>query len=73
MVTTDNHVDDALVARILGEYREMPGLCLSKDQARRLWGCDAVTCDCVIDLLVARGILRWSSDGRLLRAADKVR
>jgi hypothetical protein len=73
MVTTDNRVDDALVARILGEYREMPGLCLSKDQARRLWGCDAVTCDCVIDLLVARGILRWSSDGRLLRAADKVR
>lgn len=73
MVATDNHVDDALVARILGEYREMPGLCLTKDQARRLWGCDAVTCDCLIDLLVARGILRWSSDGRLLRAADKVR
>jgi hypothetical protein len=51
----------------------MPGLCLTKDQARRLWGCDAVTCDCLIGLLVARGILRWSSDGRLLRAADKVR
>ena len=73
MVAVEDSVDETLVARILGEYREMPGLCLTKDQARRLWGCDAVTCDCVIDLLVARGILRWSSDGRLLRAADKVR
>lgn len=73
MVAVEHSVDEALVARILGEYREMPGLCLTKDQARRLWGCDAVTCDGLIDLLVARGILRWSSGGRLLRAADKVR
>ncbi len=73
MVAVEHSVDEALVARILGEYREMPGLCLTKDQARRLWGCDAVTCDCLIDLLVGRGILRWSSGGRLLRAADNVR
>lgn len=70
MVATDNHVDDALVARILGEYREMPGLCLTKDQARRLWGCDAATCQCVIEVLVARDILRWSSDGRLILGAQ---
>lgn len=32
----------------------MPGLALTMDQARRLWGCDARTCRCVMDVLVAR-------------------
>jgi hypothetical protein len=27
-----------LVERVLGEYREMPGLALTIEQARRLWG-----------------------------------
>jgi hypothetical protein len=60
-------VDAGLVIRVLGEYREMPGLALTFDQARRLWGCDTATCRAVIDLLVARGVLRWSRDGRLVR------
>ena len=29
-------------------------------------GCDAGTCRCVIDVLVARGMLRWSREGRLI-------
>ena len=66
MIAIDDSVDTGLIARILGEYREMPGLALTMDQARRLWGCDAVTCRWVIDLLVARGMLRWSREGRLI-------
>lgn len=73
MAPMDEHVDDTLIARIAAEYREMPGLCLTPNQARRLWGCDAVTCHRVITVLVARGILRWSRDRRLIRAADRVR
>ena len=58
----------SLVERILGEYREMPGLALTIDQARRLWGCDEVTCRHVADLLVERQMLRWSHQRRLIRA-----
>lgn len=54
--------------RVLGEYREMPGLALTIDQARRLWGTDAVTCRRIADVLVERHVLRWSREGRLIRA-----
>ena len=68
MVAKDESIDARLVDRVLGEYREMPGLSLTIEQARRLWGCDAVTCQRVIDVLVERHVLRWSRDRRLIRA-----
>ena len=64
----DDSIEARLVARVLGEYREMPGLALTIEQARRLWGCDAVTCQRIVDLLVERHVLRWSDDRRLIRA-----
>lgn len=70
MTTTDNPVARALVERILGEYREMPGLALTPEQARRLWGCDGLTCRAAIQLLVTRGALHWSRGGRLVSGAD---
>lgn len=54
--------DAELTARVLGEYREMPGLALTIRQASRLWGCDVATCRKVIEALVARRALRWSDD-----------
>jgi len=69
MTATDNLVDRTLVERILGEYREMPGLALTLEQARRLWGCDGVACRVAIEILVARGALHWSRDGRLVSGA----
>jgi hypothetical protein len=69
MTAGDNPVDRALVERILGEYREMPGLTLTLDQAQKLWGCDGLTCRVAIEILVARGALHWSRDGRLIRGA----
>ena len=64
----DDSIDTRLVDRVLGEYREMPGLALTIAQARRLWGCDAVTCQRIVDVLVERQALRWSRDRRLIRA-----
>lgn len=43
---------------IRGEFRESPGLILTKAQVRRLWGLDAETCDEVLDALVASSFLR---------------
>ena len=68
VVAADDASDTALIERILGEYREMPGLALTVDQAQRLWGCDAVTCRRIADVLVERRVLRWSRERRLMRA-----
>ena len=64
----DDSIDARLVDRVLGEYREMPGLALTIEQARRLWGCDAVTCQRIVDVLIERHVLRWSRDRHLIRA-----
>ena len=40
MTHTDDPVDAGFLIRVLGEYREMPGLALTFSQAQRLWGCD---------------------------------
>jgi hypothetical protein len=69
VTATKAPVNAALVERILGEYGEMPGLALTLEQARRLWGCDGTTCRLTVDFLVARGSLHWSRDGRLVRGA----
>ncbi len=66
MTTNENGIDARLIERVLGEYREMPGLALTIDQARRLWGCDAMSCRRVADELVERRVLRWSYHGRLV-------
>ena len=70
MVRANDAVDSGLLERVIGEYREMPGLALTVPQAQRLWGCEAETCRCAIDVLVRRGILRWSADGRLIRGGE---
>ena len=53
-VAIDDASDAGLIERVLGEYREMPELALTVEQAQRLWGCDAVTCRRIADLLVER-------------------
>jgi hypothetical protein len=70
-VASDDDLDPRLIERVLAEYREMPGVALTLEQARRLWGCDEVTCRRVADALLARHELRWSHDHRLIRAGEE--
>ena len=59
------HVDDSeLAARLIAEYREMPGLCLSVAQAMRLWRLEHDRCLAVLQHLEASGALRRTTDGR---------
>jgi hypothetical protein len=51
----------ALVDRVRGEFNEMPGLRLTRDQAARLWNMDTAACEEVLNRLVASSFLRWSS------------
>ena len=57
------HIEQ-LALRAGAEFAEMPGLTLTFRQAQRLWGLDAPTCKAVIDLLVARSVVRVR-DGRV--------
>ncbi len=65
-VTDD--ADRALIERIVGEYFEMPGLSLTIEQACRLWGFDAPTCRRLTEMLIGRGVLRWSRAHQLVLA-----
>jgi hypothetical protein len=47
-----------LLRVVQAEYREMPGLQLTRAQAQRLWGLDAATCAAMFDVLVATQFLR---------------
>lgn len=52
-----------LLARIRGEYGEMPGLRLTFPQACRLWAVDATTCKTVLADLVDERFLHRAADG----------
>ncbi len=44
--------------RVRAEFDEMPGLCLTRPQAQRLFGIDEGTCDVLLQILVEVGFLR---------------
>lgn len=56
-----------ILRRIEGEYREMPGMCVTAAQAQRLWGLDATTCAFVLRTLVDRHILRRTPRGTFVK------
>ena len=53
---------------VKGEYREMPGLRLSKPQAQRLWGLDRVTCEALLDHLEASKFLKRTAQDTYVKA-----
>ena len=54
---------ESLVARIRGEYGEMPGLQLTFAQACRLWQMDGPTCEHVLEQLVREAFLYQTANG----------
>jgi len=62
--------DEELIGRIRGEYLEMPGLRLTRPQARRLWGLDEHTSDRLLTMLVERKFLTCAADGAYVRLTD---
>ena len=57
-----------LLARIRGEYREMPGLRLSFAQACRLWQLDTSACVMVLEELIREGFLYKTRNGDYIAA-----
>jgi hypothetical protein len=54
-----------LLSVIRGEYREMPGMRLTRAQFRRLWQLDELECDRTIQRLLAEQFLGEDRHGRL--------
>ena len=52
-----------LLARIRGEFREMPGRSLTLRQASRLWNLDPVLCDTALRILVEERYLDHTRRG----------
>jgi hypothetical protein len=49
---------DRYLGLIQAEYLEIPGLHLTRPQARRLWSLEPAVCDALLDALVAVDFLR---------------
>lgn len=58
---------DDVLNRVKGEYNEMPGMCVTRMQAQRLWGLDSVTCERVLTTLLERGVVRRTSRGMYVK------
>lgn len=67
-MTTQKTREAGLLRRAISEYREMPGLALTFEQACRLWDCDEETCKQILGVLLQRGMLRRTRDGRIVCA-----
>ena len=63
---------DDVLRRVQGEFREMPGLRLTKVQAQRLWGLDRDACDALLGALVDAKFLFQTRDGKFVRS-DRTR
>jgi hypothetical protein len=60
--------------RIRSEFVEMPGLTLTKPQARRLWSLDSQLCDTLLDALVSARVLeKTTRDAYVLAGATERR
>ena len=60
--------EDELVRRVRGEFREMPGMRLTLDQASRLWTLERDACARVLSSLVAARFLQIDGNGRYRKA-----
>jgi len=56
--------EERLLARARGEYREMPGMRLTLEQAMRLWDLDRPTCQSLLASLVDAQFLEIDGHGR---------
>ena len=61
---------DDLRSRLLGEFSEMPGLCLTVAQACRLFDLTEMRCALVLREMTEAGLLRLRADGRYVLKHD---
>jgi len=68
-MSAETLVLDEVLPRVRAEFLEMPGLRLTRAQARRLWALDAALCDAVLSALVDARFLVESRNASFMRAS----
>lgn len=61
---------DGLVLRVQAEFLEMPGLRVTRAQARRLWALEADVCEAILAALVDARFLVESANASFMRASS---
>jgi hypothetical protein len=61
-----DRITEHLLRRMRAEFRAMPGLSLTLDQAQRLWSVDPRTCEALFDALIDSRFLRRTPRGRFV-------
>ena len=61
---------ESLLDRLRAEYREMPGMRLTRAQVQRLCGIEAATCQQMLDALVATKFLCVNAAGAYARLPE---
>ena len=61
---------ETLLKRIRAEFVEMPGLCLTSEQAQRLCGVERTLCQRMLDTLVERKFLCVTPEGTYAQVTD---
>ena len=61
---------DLVTRRVREEFREMPGLRLTRAQAQRLWGLDEPTCVHLLESLTEERFLYRTREGTYARFAE---
>ena len=59
----NRQINEAVLRRVQAEFLEMPGLCLTLDQAQRLWGLEPRTCESLLNSLIDSRFLRRTGRG----------
>ena len=68
----DQHRIELLSRRVRAEYLEMPGLCLTFEQARRLWGIEKRTCEALLKSLTEARFLHRTQRGLFVLRTNRV-
>jgi hypothetical protein len=67
--TASEMMFEELLCRVRAEFLEMPGLRVTRAQARRLWSLEPTLCDAVLTALVGANFLVESRNESFVRAA----
>lgn len=70
-VAGTSNVSERLVRQVRAEYLEMPGLCLTIQQAQRLWSLEPRVCAALLNSLTASRFLRRNERGLFVRSATR--
>jgi len=73
MVGAGTHELENVCDLITSEYQEMPGLCLTMTQMRRLWNLGPSLCHAAVRELLSKGVLRQNSRRQFLFVRDRPR